>query len=71
LPTGQWSKGQRIVDHRELVIGPESPPGGYDILVSVYGWEEEGAIKRLRLIDGEGYVLPGDSLTLGQVRVVQ
>jgi hypothetical protein len=71
LPTGQWTRGQRIVDHRELVIGPEVPPGGYDILVSVYGWEAEGVIERLRLIDGEGYVLPGDSLTLGQVRVVQ
>jgi hypothetical protein len=71
VPTGQWTKGQRIEDRRELEIDPNAPPGGYDILVSVYGWETPDTIKRLRLIDGRGYVLPGDSLTLGQVRVVQ
>jgi hypothetical protein len=71
LPTGQWAKGQQIVDQRELVIDTEAPTGGYDILVSVYGWETPETIKRLRLVDGRGYVLPGDSLTLGQVRVVR
>jgi hypothetical protein len=70
VPTSQWSKGDQLVDRRELVIDPSAPPGGYDILVSVYGWETPETIKRLRLIDGHSYVLPGDSLTLGQVRVV-
>jgi 4-amino-4-deoxy-L-arabinose transferase-like glycosyltransferase len=68
--TSRWAKGQRVEDRRELVIDPNAPPGGYDILVSVYEWETVGTIRRLRLIDDEGYVLPGDSLTLGQVRVV-
>jgi hypothetical protein len=71
VPTGQWVKGQQVVDRRELAIDANAPPGGYDLLVSVYGWESGNTIKRLRLIDGRGYVLPGDSLTLGQVRVLQ
>jgi hypothetical protein len=71
LPTREWVVGQRVIDRRELLIEPGSLPGGYDILVSVYGWETGDTIKRLRLIDGQGYVLPGDSLTLGQVRVIQ
>jgi len=71
VPTGKWKSGQQIVDRRELTIDAHAPPGGYDILVSVYGWEGGDTIRRLRLIDGRGYVLPGDSLTLGQVRVVQ
>jgi hypothetical protein len=70
VATSGWAKGQRIEDRRELGIDPNAPPGGYDILVSVYGWETAGTIRRLRLIDDQGYVLPGDSLTLGQVRVV-
>jgi hypothetical protein len=71
LPTSQWIKGERIEDRRELVIDPSAPLGGYDILVSVYGWETPDTIERLRLVDDRGYVLPGDSLTLGQVRVVR
>jgi hypothetical protein len=70
LPTSKWAKGKLMVDRRELIIDPGAPPGGYDILVSVYGWETPDAINRLRLIDDQGYVLPGDSLTLGQVRVI-
>jgi hypothetical protein len=71
VPTSTWDKGERIEDRRELVIDPGAPPGGYDILVSVYGWETQDTIKRLRLVDARGYVLPGDSLTLGQVRVAR
>jgi hypothetical protein len=71
LPTSVWAKGDRIVDRRELIIDPNALPGGYDILVSVYSWEGPDTIKRLRLSDASGYVLPGDSLTLGQVRVIE
>jgi hypothetical protein len=70
-PTGQWTKGQQVVEQRALAVDPGAPPGGYEILVSVYGWQDGNTIKRLRLIDERGYVLPGDSLILGQVRVVQ
>ena len=69
VPTSDWVKGQRIIDLRELQIDPGAPPGGYDIVVSAYGWESPEAIERLRIIDDQGYVLPGDSLSLGQVRV--
>jgi len=71
VPTSQWIKGARMVDRRELEIDANAPPGGYDILVSVYGWEGPDGIRRLRLVDGQGYVLPSDSLTLGQVRLVR
>jgi len=71
VPTSQWIKGARMEDRRELAIDAGAPPGGYDILVSVYGWEGPDGIRRLRLVDGQGYVLPSDSLTLGQVRVVR
>jgi hypothetical protein len=69
VPTSDWVEGQRIIDLRELPIDPGAPPGGYEIVVSAYGWESPDAIKRLRIVDSQGYVLPGDSLTLGQVRV--
>jgi hypothetical protein len=69
VPTSDWVKGQHIIDLRELQIDPGAPSGGYEIVVSAYGWESPEAIKRLRITDGQGYVLPGDSLTLGQVRV--
>ena len=69
VPTSDWVKGQRIIDLRELQIDPDAPPGGYEIIVSAYGRESPDAIKRLRITDGQGYVLPGDSLILGQVRV--
>lgn len=70
VPTSEWKVGELVVDRRELAIAPDALPGGYDILVTVYGWETPDTIRRLRLIDSQGYVLPGDSLTLGQVRVV-
>lgn len=71
LPTEEWKPGQRVIDRRELPIQSSALPGGYDILVSVYGWETPDTIRRLRLVDAQGYVLPGDSLKLGQVRVTQ
>jgi hypothetical protein len=70
VPTSAWRTGERIVDRRELQIDSAAPPGGYEIIVSVYGWETPDEIRRLRITDGEGYVLPGDSLKLGLVRVV-
>ena len=69
VPTNQWQRGQRIVDHRELAIEPGAPPGGYNIVVGVYWWDTPASIVRLRIVDGQGHVLPSDSLLLGKVRV--
>jgi hypothetical protein len=69
IPTNEWRQGQRIVDRRELRIEPGSPPGGYEIVLSAYWWDTPDTIKRLRVVDGQGYVLPSDSLVLGKVRV--
>ena len=54
---------------RELTIDPNAPSGGYDIVVGAYWWDTPATIKRLRIVDGQGYVLPSDSLVLGKVRV--
>jgi hypothetical protein len=69
VPTDEWQKGQQIVDRRELRIEPGSPPGGYEIVLSAYWWDTPETIKRLRVVNGQGYVLPSDSLALGKVRV--
>jgi hypothetical protein len=71
IPTSEWGKGQRIVDQRGLQVEPGSPAGGYDIVLSAYWWDTPETIKRLRIIDGEGYVLASDSLVLGTVRVTR
>jgi hypothetical protein len=69
IPTNEWRRGQQIIDRRELQIELGSPPGGYEIVLSTYWWDTPGTIKRLRIVDGRGYVLPSDSLVLGKVRV--
>jgi 4-amino-4-deoxy-L-arabinose transferase-like glycosyltransferase len=68
--TTNWTKGQQIVDRRALSIDPGAWAGGYQLIVSVYEWETTGELRRLRVIDAEGYVLPSDSVVLGQVRIV-
>ena len=69
IPTTEWRKGQQVVDRRALLIEPGTPPGGYEIVLSAYWWDTPSSIKRLRIVDGQGYVLPSDSLRLGIVRV--
>ncbi len=69
VATTDWEKGQQVVDRRDLLIEPGTPPGGYEIIISVYWWETPQELKRLRVIDGQGYVLPSDSVVLGKVRV--
>jgi hypothetical protein len=69
--TSNWRKGQQIIDRRELEIFDDASPGDYRILVGIYGWETSKQIRRLRIIDAEGRVLPDDSLILGRVRVTQ
>jgi 4-amino-4-deoxy-L-arabinose transferase-like glycosyltransferase len=69
IPTSKWRKGQQIVDRRELQIEESAPAGGYKVVLSAYWWDTPHTIKRLRIVDAEGYVLPSDSLVLGWVRV--
>ena len=69
VDTSSWERGQQIVDRRELTISPDARAGGYEILISVYGWETPEQLKRLRIINSQGRVLPRDSWVLGQVKV--
>jgi 4-amino-4-deoxy-L-arabinose transferase-like glycosyltransferase len=69
IDTRTWRAGQRIVDRREIAIFEDAAPGGYQLLLGVYGWEADGDVKRLRLIDDAGRVLPGDTFVVGQIRV--
>jgi hypothetical protein len=71
IPTDEWHKGQQVLDRRELRIEPGSPPGGYQIVLSAYWWDTPSTIRRLRVVDGQGAVLPSDSLLLGSVRVTR
>ena len=65
------AEGSQIVDRRELTISPDAQTGTYQILISVYGWDALGELQRVRIINTEGRVLPRDSWTLGQVRVLE
>jgi hypothetical protein len=67
--TSGWEVGEQIVDRRRLVIDPGAPPGSYELVLRVYGWESPQAIRRLRIINAEGRVLPNDFVVLGKVRV--
>jgi len=68
--TSHWEVGQQIVDRRDLAIDPGSPAGSYELVLRVYGWETPETLKRLRIIDAEGRVLPNDFVVLGRVRIV-
>jgi hypothetical protein len=69
--TKDWAKGWRIIDRREVTVFADARADVYDILVGVYGWETPEQVRRLRIIDAEGRVLPSDTLTLGKIRVVR
>ena len=66
--TSSWVAGQRVVDRRVLRIADDAPAGGYRLLLLLY---DGATLKRMRIIDAEGRVLPNDFHVLGQVRVRQ
>jgi hypothetical protein len=66
LDTSAWQVEQQVEDHRELTIYADVPDGKYDLRIMVYDQE---TMKRMRIIDDQGRVLPDDFLTLDHVRV--
>jgi hypothetical protein len=66
LDTSAWQLGQRVKDHRELAVYADVPSGAYDLRVMVY---DEEAMKRMRIVDVQGRILPDDFVTLDHVRV--
>ena len=70
LDTTAWAAGQQITERRQLRVADDAPLGGYDILLSVYALDRDGELRRLRVIDESGRVLPQDSVLLGQIRIV-
>jgi hypothetical protein len=67
--TSRWAVGQQVVDRRELVIHQDAVPGVYELLLSIYWIDPTPELRRLRIIDTEGRILPSDSWVLGQVRI--
>jgi hypothetical protein len=66
--TADWQAGQRVVDRRTLEIAPNAPPGGYELRLLIY---DGASLKRMRIVNAQGRVLPNDFHVLGQIRVSQ
>jgi 4-amino-4-deoxy-L-arabinose transferase-like glycosyltransferase len=66
LDTSTWHPGQRVEDRRELAVYADVPSGAYDLRIMVY---DEETMKRMRIVDVQGRILPDDVLTLDHVRV--
>ncbi|HEY72306.1 MAG TPA: DUF2142 domain-containing protein [Thermoflexia bacterium] len=67
-PTTIWKPGELVVDTRALTIFPDTPPGAYDLRVSVYLLEEDGIV-HLPVISIKGEML-FDYQLLTKVRVM-
>lgn len=67
--TSGWYLGQQVEDERELSIGLDAPPGGYDLVLRVYCRETPETLRLLRTIDSDGRVLSIDRVVLGKVRI--
>ena len=61
LPTSIWPVGMVMVDHYELAVAPDAPPGEYRIEVGMYLLE---TMERLPTFDKGGNRLPEDRILL-------
>jgi hypothetical protein len=64
--TADWQPGQQIVDQRVLEVAADASSGGYDLILLVYDGQ---TLRRMRIINAQGRVLPSDLHVLGQIRV--
>ena len=67
-PTSTWEPGELVVDTRTLTIFPDTPPGAYDLQVTVYVFEEDEQLAHLPVISQKGEMLSSHVL-LTRVRV--
>jgi hypothetical protein len=65
-PTTLWIEGEVVVDHYEIPLDPQTPPGDYIIEVGMY---DEATGKRLPAFDEDGRRLPFDRILLEKIRV--
>jgi hypothetical protein len=64
-PTGRWLPGEVVVDHQELQLPDDAPPGTYRLLAGMYRPED---VQNLAVSSAPA-VLPGDRLDLGEVEI--
>jgi hypothetical protein len=64
-PTTAWQPAQWAWDSREVIVLPGTPPGRYDLVVTLFDLEN---LQPLTLRDGNGAVL-GPTAVIGQVTV--
>jgi hypothetical protein len=65
-PTTLWIEGEVVVDHYEIPLDPQTPPGEYIIEVGMY---DEATGKRLPAFDEDGRRLPYDRILLERIQV--
>jgi hypothetical protein len=64
--TEKWRPGESLLDHYQLALPGDLPPGIYTLTI---GWYNETA-GRLSITDAAGQSA-GDALTLEQIRIAQ
>lgn len=67
--TSTWEKGQQFEDHYALQLEANAPLGAKRLVIGIYGTDDSGALKRLRIINDQGRVLPEDRIVLDQLLV--
>jgi hypothetical protein len=67
-PTSYWEKGQFVIDHLEIAIPADAPPGAYDLAMGFYQWP---TLDRLPVSRVEGQVATDHIITLDTIQVRQ
>jgi hypothetical protein len=65
-PTSEWAPGEIIVDHYQIQVPPDAPPGPYRLLSGVYLLE---TLARLPARDAQGRLLPDHAVPLGTLNL--
>ena len=65
-PTPSWRIGEVIEDSYEIFLGPDLPPGEYELSVGMY---DPKSVARLPAYDAVGKRLPDDRIVLGSLRI--
>jgi 4-amino-4-deoxy-L-arabinose transferase-like glycosyltransferase len=71
MATSTWSVDQEIEDRHDLLLSRDAPAGGKRLIIGVYSPEPDGGLRRLRIIDAQGRVLPEVTVTLDRVRLTE
>jgi hypothetical protein len=66
-PTSTWAEGEIIADHHRIPVGPDVPPGTYQLLAGIYDTE---TLQPLTAVDEAGNMMDAGRIPLQSVRVV-